>query len=509
MAAWWLDDDRSLFAARERAFQLYRQRGDRRGAGRVAIALGQDHAYFRGEPAVAAGWFRRAHRLLGGMDLVPEHGWLKLGEGDFALSVEADPEKARRLAAGAAAVGRQLEIVDLEMIALALEGLALVCQGRPSDGMPRLDEATTAAVSGEMQDPFAVGFAYCYMVQACERAQDYDRAAQWSDQAKAFGGRIGFATLGAICRTQQASVLVWRGAWAEAEAELETALRHLRAARPPLQWEGVVRLARLRRVQGRLDEAAALLEQAVGYPPALVERAALALDRGTATLAVRQAERFLRLVHTADVTARIPGLEVSVRSHLAVGDHRSARGPLEELRTIARSLDTLPLRASVRLAEGLFSSATGAADEARTALEDAAELYRRCGAPLETGRARLELARVLLGLGERDGAEEEARTAARAFASLGAMRDAERAERFLTKLTPFAASGRPSPRRVLTPRELDVLRSVALGLSNARIALRLHVSEFTVKRHVANILDKLDLPTRAAAAVYGVRHQLV
>ena len=46
---------------------------------------------------------------------------------------------------------------------------------------------------------------------------------------------------------------------------------------------------------------------------------------------------------------------------------------------------------------------------------------------------------------------------------------------------------------------------LAEGLSNAQIARRLIVSEFTVKRHVANILTKLDLPTRAAAAAYAAR----
>jgi DNA-binding NarL/FixJ family response regulator len=44
------------------------------------------------------------------------------------------------------------------------------------------------------------------------------------------------------------------------------------------------------------------------------------------------------------------------------------------------------------------------------------------------------------------------------------------------------------------------LRLVAEGLSNAAIAQRLRLSDHTVKRHVANILLKLDLPTRAAAA---------
>jgi DNA-binding NarL/FixJ family response regulator len=46
---------------------------------------------------------------------------------------------------------------------------------------------------------------------------------------------------------------------------------------------------------------------------------------------------------------------------------------------------------------------------------------------------------------------------------------------------------------------------VAQGLSNPQIAKRLVVSEYTVKRHVANILTKLDLPTRAAASAYAAR----
>jgi pimeloyl-ACP methyl ester carboxylesterase/DNA-binding NarL/FixJ family response regulator len=53
---------------------------------------------------------------------------------------------------------------------------------------------------------------------------------------------------------------------------------------------------------------------------------------------------------------------------------------------------------------------------------------------------------------------------------------------------------------VLSAREREVLRHVADGLSNGAIAKALRLSEHTVKRHVANILLKLDLPTRAAAA---------
>jgi non-specific serine/threonine protein kinase len=62
---------------------------------------------------------------------------------------------------------------------------------------------------------------------------------------------------------------------------------------------------------------------------------------------------------------------------------------------------------------------------------------------------------------------------------------------------------------VLTPRELDVLKLVAQGLSNPDIAQRLVLSEHTVHRHLANILRKLDLSSRAAAAAWAVRTGLV
>ena len=62
---------------------------------------------------------------------------------------------------------------------------------------------------------------------------------------------------------------------------------------------------------------------------------------------------------------------------------------------------------------------------------------------------------------------------------------------------------------VLTVRELDVLRLVAQGLSNADIARRLVLSEHTVHRHLANILRKLGLSSRAAATAWGVRAGLV
>jgi pimeloyl-ACP methyl ester carboxylesterase/DNA-binding CsgD family transcriptional regulator len=58
----------------------------------------------------------------------------------------------------------------------------------------------------------------------------------------------------------------------------------------------------------------------------------------------------------------------------------------------------------------------------------------------------------------------------------------------------------------LTARESEVVNLIADGKSNAAIAAELRLSEHTVKRHVANILLKLDLPSRAAAAAFSARH---
>ncbi|TGQ44481.1 alpha/beta fold hydrolase [Mesorhizobium sp. M00.F.Ca.ET.216.01.1.1] len=68
------------------------------------------------------------------------------------------------------------------------------------------------------------------------------------------------------------------------------------------------------------------------------------------------------------------------------------------------------------------------------------------------------------------------------------------------------AKTRPAEPTALTARESEVVSLIADGKSNAAIAAELRLSEHTVKRHVANILLKLDLPSRAAAAAFSARH---
>jgi DNA-binding NarL/FixJ family response regulator len=72
------------------------------------------------------------------------------------------------------------------------------------------------------------------------------------------------------------------------------------------------------------------------------------------------------------------------------------------------------------------------------------------------------------------------------------------------------ADARPAPGHAeLTDRELEVLRLVARGLSNRRVAEELFISENTVKNHVRNILEKLRLHSRVQAAMFAVREQLI
>jgi hypothetical protein len=117
-AAWWLDDAEAVFDARQRAYRLYRRRGESASAARMATWLAADQLDFRGAVAVAGGWLRRAERLLAPLEPGPEHGWLAFHDGYIAF-LSGDTMRADELGARAAEVGRQFDVPDLEMLGRA------------------------------------------------------------------------------------------------------------------------------------------------------------------------------------------------------------------------------------------------------------------------------------------------------------------------------------------------------------------------------------------------------
>lgn len=74
---------------------------------------------------------------------------------------------------------------------------------------------------------------------------------------------------------------------------------------------------------------------------------------------------------------------------------------------------------------------------------------------------------------------------------------------------PVGAEGGPSSEIALTPRELEVLRLVAVGVNTRAVAAHLRVSLATVRNHVQNILGKLGVHSRLEAAAYAARHGML
>jgi len=125
----------------------------------------------------------------------------------------------------------------------------------------------------------------------------------------------------------------------------------------------------------------------------------------------------------------------------------------------------------------------------------------------------MQLARALTAHGRIDAAVEQLRQAKEQLSGLKAELELRRVEDALadlaTRRLPARASAPTTENGGLTKREIEVLRLVAEGLNNQAIAERLFVSDHTVHRHLANILNKLDASTRAAAVAQAARRGLL
>jgi DNA-binding NarL/FixJ family response regulator len=112
----------------------------------------------------------------------------------------------------------------------------------------------------------------------------------------------------------------------------------------------------------------------------------------------------------------------------------------------------------------------------------------------------------------KDAPTEEVVAAVRAVAAGDAVLSAQVTRQLLDQVArrlPAAVSRQPTELESLTQRELEVLRMLASGLSNAEIAAALVVSEATVKSHVSALLGKLGLRDRVQAVIYAYETRLI
>ena len=493
------------FEAGERAYRRYRELGDDVGSARIAILIANASYDFTGDIPVARGWIGRALRWLEGAEPSRELAFVYGFDGHLAIFREQRPTHALARAEQAADIARSLGDIDMEMTAVALQGLAHSSMGQVDTGTALLDEACASLMAGEVEDPLLGSLILCYVVAACDRTRDFERADTWCRAMTDMCVRWSIDSMVASCRTQYASVLFSRGTWDEAEVELETAAASLGAERPGMAADAIVRLGELRRRQGRTEEAESLSSQAdshthraQAYPRVLLLRGGLALDRGAPAVASKLAKRYLRAVDPEDHALRVPGLELEVRAAIVAGtiDDRTDEA-LEELREAAFSVGTLPLRGSASFAEGAVAGARGDAERAKAALEDAVDLFLRAGTPFEEAEARAALASTLAGMGDGAQAEAEAEAAERTFARLGATESAARAAALIHAGPPVA----PRDPAGLSRREREVLGLVASGASNEEISTVLFLSIRTVERHVSNIYAKLGVSGKTARVI--------
>jgi ATP/maltotriose-dependent transcriptional regulator MalT len=502
-SGWWLADEELTIRAREHAYRLYRDGANDVGAGRVALWLAADFREYRGEDAVERGWLERAHRLLDPLPEAPEHGWLMLMDADAALNVARDLGAVAALAAGASQLGRRFGVPDLEAVGLGMEGLALVCRGEVDDGMRLLDESSAIATAENMRLPLSSGWALCCVLSACEGIGDFRRATQWCEAIRRFAERWGARQMLGVCRTSYGRILATSGDWPAAEAELLAAVDDMEQARPGMAAPGLARLGELRARQGRYDEAQLLFERAGGR--GLLGVGQLSLERGDPRAAADVAERILRRVAGTALLDRLPALELLARAQIRLDDLDAAESRVAEVERVAEVFATSYVAGRAELLRAELAGARRDHGEARRACEDAIDSFEAASAIYDLALARLELSRTLLELGREQVGRGEALAARAVFESLGARRDLERVD----KLLESRSAGDVGALTELTARELEVLRLVARGMSDAEIAEELVLSRHTVHRHVANIRVKLRLPSRSAAVAYAANEGLL
>lgn len=430
-AAWVAGDYEEAFRLRERAYSRYLDEGDEAQAAFLATILSSDY-YQRGDLAVGAGWQGTAERLLDGRPESRAHGFLTWIRSQIALLFEKDLEAASAHAQETVDIGRRLADPDVEMLGLVTQARTFVRQGGVAEGLRLVDEAMAAAVSGRI-GPYAACNVFCHTLSSCQELADYRRAAEWAETAQKCCVRDRIVPSSGDCRIHKAGILSRTGAWGEAEAEVALGSVEYRANAIHValgHYElGEIRLRR-GDAEGAEDAFARAHELGRVPEPGL---ALLRLLQGRVEAAVALIDQAL-----ADETlelARPDLLSAQVEIALAAGDVAGARAAAAELAEIAARFGTGALAAAAALAEGRILLAEGDAAAAAPALRRAQRLWHEAGVPYEAARARVWLADAELALGDEESAALELRAAHGTFERLGAVADDRRVAATLRELT--------------------------------------------------------------------------
>jgi DNA-binding CsgD family transcriptional regulator len=485
--------------ALQRAYQAHLDQGEPLGAVRAAYSL-TFTLWFGGEIAIGSGWLARAERLLDeyGEDVV-ERGYL-LDRITFAHIVRGQFAEALATAPRVTEYGRRFGDPDLSALGLHAEGRLAIYAGQVAAGLRLLDEAMVAVVAGEVSPVFA-GQIYCSSIEACQQVSDLGRAGEWTHALATWcDGQPGLVAYTGQCAVHRGQLMRLHGAYTDAVQELERAARRYAAAGgSPAVGQAHYERGEALRLRGEPDGAEdAYREAAEQGHPAQPGRALLWLERGRPELAAAAMHRVLAESHGPVPRSQV--LPAAVDVLIATGDSDGAAALAAELCESAEAFGCTALVAASQYATAAVALARGRPEDALRNARRAVHRWSQLSAPYEVGRSRMLVGLALRLLGDEQSAVVELTHTRKIFADIGAAS----AEREVAAL--LGAQRLPGG---LTPREVEVLRLVAAGMSNPEIAAALVLSEKTVARHMSNIFTKLEVGSRTAAAAFAFKHRLV
>jgi tetratricopeptide (TPR) repeat protein len=508
---WWLNDFTALFDYRLKAYEAFIQGGDKTGAARTAGWLGLDYLEIKGEFAIANGWFQRAANLLEDVEDCWELAFVTLLKARVCFMQQPTNDAALQLIEESISISRRVGSIDGEMMATGVKGLILTTEGKINEGMCCLDEATLIATTADVADVSLAGITCCFLIEACQRIRDYERASQWCNKVKELARRWHLDALFSSCRTNYASVLLWKGEWEAAEQELLLASKELEQLRPAQISMCLAQLAELRRRQGRWKEVNELLQQAQIPITKLIISAAFAYDQGDYETAAEMAQRYIRQIPNKEKTRKLPAIELLIRTCCKQQKTDEAVNLLEELKEISGMVNTSPVKASVLSATGLVREACGDTMAARENFEDAIDIYDAVDAPFESAVTRILLSEALIQMQQYRNAESELNVALGAFEKMGAKKCLEKAKQLLKTVHRQHALEQKHEAPEFTGRELEILRLLAEGKNNGEIAQQLFLSIRTIEKHLTNLYLKMGVSgksARAFAASFAVKRRL-